>query len=155
MTKTSARYSPEVRTRAVRMVLDHQACHPSQWAAIQSIAPSAVLNALPVSGRVRFYFPVVVASGGTGMTVHQPRVIALAVSVEPGQPWWARPPSLAPSCLPRCVRHARLAHDCGGAVGWPRREMPLPPGDAPGRRWDRQEAIKHSREETSPAGLCP
>jgi transposase-like protein len=38
MTKTSARYSPEVRTRAVRMVLDHQADHPSQCAAIQSIA---------------------------------------------------------------------------------------------------------------------
>ncbi len=38
MTKTSARYSPEVRARAVRMVLDHQAHHPSQWAAIVSIA---------------------------------------------------------------------------------------------------------------------
>ncbi len=39
MTKqTSARYSPEVRARAVRMVLDHQSDYPSQWAAIVSIA---------------------------------------------------------------------------------------------------------------------
>ncbi len=28
--KTSARYSPEVRARAVRMVLEHQSDHPSQ-----------------------------------------------------------------------------------------------------------------------------
>ena len=38
MTDTSTRYSPEVRARAVRMVLDHQADHPSQWAAMVSIA---------------------------------------------------------------------------------------------------------------------
>ena len=36
--KTSARYSPEVRSRAVRMVLEHQTDHASQWAAIASIA---------------------------------------------------------------------------------------------------------------------
>ncbi len=36
--KTSARYSPEVRARAVRMVLEHQSDYPSQWAAIGSIA---------------------------------------------------------------------------------------------------------------------
>ena len=32
------RFSAEVRDRAVRMVFDHQSEHPSQWAAINSIA---------------------------------------------------------------------------------------------------------------------
>ena len=36
--KTSNRYSPEVRERAVRMVLEHGGDHASQWAAIGSIA---------------------------------------------------------------------------------------------------------------------
>jgi transposase len=34
----SARYSPEVRERAVRMVFEHEREHTSQWAAIVSIA---------------------------------------------------------------------------------------------------------------------
>ena len=39
MTKqTSARYSPEVRARAVRMVHEHRSDYPSHWAAICSIA---------------------------------------------------------------------------------------------------------------------
>ena len=39
MTKrTSASYSPEVRARAVRMVLEHQGDYSSQWAAMTSIA---------------------------------------------------------------------------------------------------------------------
>ncbi len=33
------RFSPEVRERAVRMVLEHRDQHPSLWAVIQSIAP--------------------------------------------------------------------------------------------------------------------
>jgi len=36
--KTATKYSPEVRQRAVRMVLEHQDEHESQWAAIHSIA---------------------------------------------------------------------------------------------------------------------
>jgi len=35
---TSIRYSPEVRERAVRMVLEQQKEHSLQWATIQSIA---------------------------------------------------------------------------------------------------------------------
>ena len=34
----ASRYSPEVRERSVRMVLEHQNEHDSQWAAIGSIA---------------------------------------------------------------------------------------------------------------------
>jgi transposase len=34
-----SRFSPEVRDRAVRMVLEHQKDHESQWATIEAIAP--------------------------------------------------------------------------------------------------------------------
>jgi transposase-like protein len=36
--KRSGRYSPEVRERAVRLVFEQESEHPSQWAAMESVA---------------------------------------------------------------------------------------------------------------------
>lgn len=39
MTKTTNKFSPEVRERAVRLVQEHRGEYPSLWAAVDSIAP--------------------------------------------------------------------------------------------------------------------
>ena len=47
------RYSPEVRARAVRMVLEHRGEHASEWAAISSIASKIGCTPETLRGWVR------------------------------------------------------------------------------------------------------
>jgi transposase len=51
--KTPSRFFPEVRERAVRMVLEHQDKHDSQWAAIVSIAEKIGCSAETLRNWVR------------------------------------------------------------------------------------------------------
>ena len=51
--KTSVRYAPEVRERAVRMVLEHAKDHASEWGAIGSIAAKIGCTGETLRGWVR------------------------------------------------------------------------------------------------------
>ena len=51
--RTTNKFSPEVRERAVRMVREHLGEYPSQWAAISSIAAKNGCTAQTLSNWVR------------------------------------------------------------------------------------------------------
>jgi transposase len=51
--RTSPKYAPEVRERAVRMVFDHAGEYPSQWAAIESVAAKIGCTAQTLHSWVR------------------------------------------------------------------------------------------------------
>lgn len=53
--KKSTKFSPEVRERAVRMVLGSRSEYGSQWAAIESIAPKIGCTAQTLCNWVRRY----------------------------------------------------------------------------------------------------
>jgi len=53
MAKTSNKFSPEVRDRAVRMVLEHEKDYRSRWAAIESISEKIGYTAQTLSKWVK------------------------------------------------------------------------------------------------------
>ena len=74
---TAKRYSPEVRERAVRMVLEHQGEYPSQWQAICSIAGKIGCSPDSLKAWLTRAQPVEGPGGGNTTSSDRERVKAL------------------------------------------------------------------------------
>jgi hypothetical protein len=51
--KTTNKFSPDIRERSVRMVLDHKGGYPSRWTAILSVAQKIVCALGTLNGWIK------------------------------------------------------------------------------------------------------